>query len=90
MPKHRRNRQPRHFIVLTANAERGNALDQDGHATDPVVRLVIRGRWTHGHDQEISLLIPGDAVAPLGELLLKAAPPPPDPAPDQPATPVAP
>jgi len=89
MPKRPRRKTPRHFVLLSAVAERGNAIDDEGHAADAVVKLTIRGRWTHGQDQTLALLIPGDAVKPLGELLIKAAPPPPAPESEEPAaTPV--
>lgn len=83
MARRKKNRaaSARYFVITNVVAESGYALDEHGHPADPVIRLELIGRWSHGQDQRIPALIRADLTAGLVELLerqIAASPPPAD------------
>lgn len=84
--KRRKAKPTRHFVIAAVKVEQGSGLDADGHRTTPVLRLELRGRWTHGQDQTINALIEAETAPVLAELILRACPPPPPSTPELDAT----
>lgn len=60
---------PRYFIVEEIGAETGHGVDDHGRAVMPTIRLDIKGRWTHGQEQTIPLILATDGARELAALL---------------------